>query len=419
MEGPLRPITPADPTRRMAPGGPAVDVAVATHRATLGGRAVDVAVVGTGPAGATAALVLARAGVDVALLDRVPLPRDKTCGGGLVTRALESLPPGVGVPVERRVARVESRFADAGVTVTVERETPLVHMAMRAPLDLAVAEAARAAGAALWAPCALEGVGLAADHVALETSRGPLRARGLVAADGATGPTARAAGWAAPLCTVPALEAEVEVPSHVLARFTDGARFDLGVPPGGYGWVFPKAAHLSVGVGVFAPGPTRRRLRDALGRYLQAIGLDGASLLRVRGAPIPVRPRRPPARGRVLLVGDAGGLVDPLTGEGISLAIRSGRLAAESLLAAGLEPQAAARAYVASLRREILGELRIARGLAWVLYRRPGLARRLVPRLGQLTGEALTEVVAGRRTYRALVGSARAWRRLLVALAWS
>jgi geranylgeranyl reductase family protein len=387
-------------------------------RAIPGGAAVEVAVVGAGPAGATAALVLARAGIGVTLLDRAPLPRDKTCGGGVVARALDSLPPGLEVPVERRLGRVQSRFADAGISVTVERETPLVHMAMRAPLDLALAEAARAAGAALEAPCALERVGLTTDHVELETSRGPLRARFLIAADGATGSTARAAGWTEPLHSVPALEAEVAVPSRLLARFTDRARFDLGAPAGGYGWVFPKARHLSVGVGVFARGGARRRLRHELSRYLDAVGLGAASVLDVRGAPIPVRPRREAARGRVLLAGDAAGLADPLTGEGISLAVLSGRLAAESLLATGLDPRGAARAYLASLRRNVLGDLRIARSLAWVLYRRPGLARRLVPRLGQLAGEALTEVVAGRRTYRSLVGSGRTWRRLLAALAW-
>jgi flavin-dependent dehydrogenase len=216
---------------------------------------------------------------------------------------------------------------------------------------------------------------------------------------------------------VPALEAEVEVPPAVLARYAEGARFDLGVPVGGYGWVFPKARHLSVGVGAFMRSAVRRRLRDELGRYLASLGLGEARALRVRGAPIPVAPRRDPARGRVLLAGDAAGLADPLTGEGISLAILSGRLAAEALLLARLEPRAAVRAYRSSLRREIIGDLRIARGLAWVLHRRPGLARRLVPRLGQLAGEALTEVIIGRRTYRELVGSVRAWRRLLATLA--
>ncbi|HEY7142423.1 MAG TPA: NAD(P)/FAD-dependent oxidoreductase [Methylomirabilota bacterium] len=401
MEGPLTSVTPAAAARRAPPGRPAVEVAI----------------VGAGPAGATAALVLARAGVEVVLLDRAPLPRDKTCGGGVVARALAALPPGVDLPVERRLVRVESRFVDAGVAVTVERAAPLVHMAMRAPLDLALAEAARAAGAALRAPCTLARVELTPDHLQLETSGGPLRARFLIAADGATGPTARAAGWTEPLGTVPALEAEVEVPPRVLERYADRARFDLGTPAGGYGWIFPKADHLSVGVGVFTEGGARRRLRDELCRYLGAVGLGEASVRRVRGAPIPVRPRRAAARGRVLLAGDAAGLADPLTGEGISQAILSGRLAAESLLAARLDARVAARAYVASLRRSVLRELRIARGLAWVLYRRPALSRRLVPRLGQLAGEALTEVVAGRRSYQELVGSGRAWRRLLAALA--
>ncbi len=382
---------------------------------TATGAAVDVAVVGAGPAGATVALVLARAGVAVALLDRAPLPRDKTCGGGVVARALDAIPAGVELPVERRLGRVESRFRDAGVAVTVERSVPLVHMTMRAPLDLAIAEAARAAGARLEAPRAVERVRLEADHVELETTGGFLRAGFLVAADGATGSTARAAGWTEPLDSVPALEAEVEVPPAVMARFADRARFDLGVPEGGYGWVFPKADHLSVGVGVFARGDARRRLRDELSRYLADAGLGEARVRRLRGAPIPVRARRDPARGRVLLVGDAAGLADPLTGEGISLAMLSGRLAAESLLQAGLGA-GAARVYRAALRRRVLGELRIARGLAWVLYRRPGLARRLLPSLGQLAGEALTEVVAGHRTYRSLIESGRAWRRLLAIL---
>jgi geranylgeranyl reductase family protein len=386
---------------------------------TGGRRTVDVAVVGAGPAGATTAFALARVGLDVVLLDRAALPRDKTCGGGVVARALAALPPGVDIPVERRLGRVESRFVGAGVSVTVERETPLVCMTRRARLDLALAVAAREAGAVMETACALERADVAPDHVRLETTRESLRARLVVAADGATGPTARAAGWTEPLASVPALDAEVAAPPHLLARFADRARFDLGTPPGGYAWVFPKADHLSVGVGVFTRGAARRRLRDELSQYLHAVGLGEATVRSIRGAPIPVRPRGRPARGRVLLVGDAAGLADPLTGEGISLAILSGRLAAESIIAAGLDAGAAARRYAASLRRTMLGELRIARGLAWVLYCRPGLALRLVPRLGQLAGEALTEVVAGRRTYRSLVRSGHAWRRLAATLAAS
>ena len=168
-----------------------------------------------------------------------------------------------------------------------------------------------------------------------------------------------------------------------------------------------------MGVGVFTRGGARRRLRDELARYLERVGLGEASVMRVRGAPIPVRPRRVAARGRVLLAGDAAGLADPLTGEGISLAIRSGVSRPSRCSPRGSTRAARPAGTGRRCGREILGELRIARGLAWVLYGRPGLVRRLVPRLGQLAGEALTEVVAGRRTYRDLIGSGRAWRRLL------
>src|SRR5262249_42621375 len=210
------------------------------------------------------------------------------------------------------------RLAGPGRAATVERETPLAHMPRRAPLDLALAEAARDAGAVLEAPCALERAHLEPDHVRLETGHGAFRARLVIAADGATGPTARAAGWTEPLASVPALDAEGEAPPPVLARFADRARVDLGTPPGGYGWMFPKAEHLSVGVGIFTRDAARRRLRDELHGYLQAVGLGEARVRSIRGAPIPVRPRADAARGRVLLAGDAAGLADPLTGEGIS-----------------------------------------------------------------------------------------------------
>ena len=148
------------------------------------------------------------------------------------------------------------------MAVTVERDTPLVHMTRRAPLDLALAEAARAAGARVAARCALERAELAPDHVRLETARGPLRARLVIAADGATGSTARAAGWTEPLASVPALDAEVDGAGRGCSRALPTALDSISARlPGGYGWIFPKADHLSVGVGVFtrsggaAPAP--------------------------------------------------------------------------------------------------------------------------------------------------------------------
>src|SRR5262249_60613492 len=113
-----RPEPAAALEARGSPPGACVGRGAMTHSASSAkgrrlvhdGRAVDVAVVGAGPAGATAALVLARAGVCVTLLDRAALPRDKTCGGGVVARALAMLPPGTDIPVPRAPGPVQSRF---------------------------------------------------------------------------------------------------------------------------------------------------------------------------------------------------------------------------------------------------------------------------------------------------------------------
>jgi len=166
----------------------------------------------------------------------------------------------------------------------------------------------------------------------------------------------------------------------------------------GYGWVFPKREHLSCGILTTERGVGG--LREGLERYLARVGLPSPSADELHGYVIPVVPRRAGfVRGRVLLVGDAAGLADPLTGEGISIGIWSGDLAAKAL--ARREPDPAA--YVRALRRELLSELRIARALAWVVYRRPGLARSLLRRRGKAFTERLTDVFLGERTYASLV----------------
>ena len=102
--------------------------------------------------------------------------------------------------------------------------------------------------------------------------------------------------------------------------------------PGGYGWVFPKGDHANLGVGGWmAEGP---RLRDHLERLARAHGVDPAALTEVRGHRLPMRELgASAARGRVLLVGDAAGLVDPLSGDGMYEAFVSSKLAATSILA--------------------------------------------------------------------------------------
>jgi geranylgeranyl reductase family protein len=357
----------------------------------------DVAIVGAGPAGGSAALALAQRGLKVALLERERVPRYKTCGGGLIARASTLLPPAIAVAVERQCERAELHLLDAGLHYHATRDAPIITMTMRDRLDLALASAAAAAGAELRAPCPVTGATPNPGGVRLDTAGGPLTAAFVVAADGAASPTARRAGWSDGRHLIPALEYEIQVDDRTFERFARSPRFDIGTVPYGYAWVFPKATHLSVGVLTTRRGPVN--LHRQLEEYLRVIGLTPRAVER-HGFVIPVHPRNGPlARGRVLLVGDAAGLADPVTAEGISFAVRSGRLAAEAILAGGVDPERVAAAYRTALA-PLLRELRVARALARVLYRHPRVRRWLLGRIGQRFVEAVTDVCAGARTYR-------------------
>ena len=147
-------------------------------------------------------------------------------------------------------------------------------------------------------------------------------------ADGANGVVAKAAGLGEGIVRGVALEGNV--PWSTLGRepYEGTAWVELGIVPGGYGWVFPKGDHANLGVGGWmSEGP---RLRGHLDRLAREHGVDPATLENVRGHRLPMRePGAPAARGRVLLVGDAAGLVDPLSGDGMYEAFVSAELAAD------------------------------------------------------------------------------------------
>ena len=372
----------------------------------------DVAVVGAGPAGAIAAHQLASDGLRTVILEKSRIPRYKTCGGGVVRRVASLLPVDLQDSVERTCHLAELNEFHSGLRFRVRRPHPLVYMTMRARFDELLVSAACKAGASLIHPCEVRDLSPTPECVELVTTQGTVRARYLISAEGAGGGLARRAGWTANPATVPALEWEISVPRSTFERFAQVARFDLGFPDGGYAWVFPKSEHLSVGLLAFRRDGVR--LKQALEEYLTRLGLGQARQMERHGFLIPVRPRPGGAvRGRVLLVGDAAGLADPVTCEGISHAVVSGRLAARAVSANGLEdPARVASLYRRSLAREVLAELRIARWPARVCFYHPHLRHWLLATLGQPVAEALVEVFSGTRTYRELVLNPRSYFKL-------
>ena len=372
----------------------------------MSSRRFDVLVVGAGPAGSIAALVLARAGAGVALLDKAQFPRDKACGDFIGPRGLQVLaelgipePPGLDVgdmvvvgPTGRRV--VLPCFD--GVTYPGRARAMT-----RSVFDDALRTAALDAGAVAFTGRADRPLRSGGDLDGFTVSDGDeLRADFVIGADGATSHVAQSAGlvegsrvlWGfAVRCYV---DQCVDLPAITLWEQTRWNAFP------GYGWIFPgpgEVANIGAGIGTLADRQAGAGAVRALPAYLDH--LVGLGLVD-RGAVTPL-PRRlggwlkmgmvgtTPAAGRVLLVGDAAGLVNPLQGEGIAQAMTSGRSAAEAILNS---PGHAAARYRDNLARTHLPYQRITAAGHAALVGRP----RAIAAVGRmLTAPVLGSALAG------------------------
>lgn len=361
----------------------------------------DVAVVGTGPAGAAAARAAAATGAQVLLLERAELPRYKRCGGGLIGASQRAVrATGLDLPALARDDVGRLTFTCGGHRHFTRTTAPFLPMVLRSELDTALVDAAVAAGATLRTGVPVSSYGQERGIVTLGTSAGPVRARAVVGADGSQG---RAAAYVGVVCEQVDLGLEAELPTPTGTHWQGHALLDWGPVPGSYGWVFPKGDTLTVGViGAREQGPAvRAYYHDFLGR----LGLDRASALHDGGHLTRVRaPGSPLRRGQVLVAGDAAGLLDPWTREGISFALRSGALAG----AAAVRNPAR---YAEAVERELGPELAAGRAALRVFSRHPGTVHtvlRGLPGMWDLfvrivSGETTVVEQLSRRRIRALV----------------
>ncbi|HVU32965.1 MAG TPA: geranylgeranyl reductase family protein [Opitutaceae bacterium] len=373
----------------------------------------DVAIVGAGPAGGAAALALGGTGLRVLVVEKAVPPRYKTCGGGVLWRAIKLLPLDVRSVVERECRTAELVHHNPSLRFFCRREHPVVCMVMRSRFDhLLLTAAMNAGGVEVRPETTVTDVHPGGDAVCLVTDSGEIHARHVIAADGANSIVARKTGRPELRGVFPAFECEATFSEDAMAPFMEAARFDFGLVPAGYGWVFPKRNHLSVGVGTTRRGAAN--LPASYRTYVDRLGLGTALTEERHGYMIPCRPRDGLfGVPRILFTGDAAGLADPVTAEGITAGILSGQLAARAILAAGNDPARAGREYRTALQRELLADLRIARRLAWLLYDRPRWAAALLSRHGQGMSELMTRVVTGECTYRDAVRRPGHYLRLL------
>ena len=350
----------------------------------MGSSRYDVIVVGGGPAGSTAALVLARDGARVALIDKAAFPRDKACGDIVGPRGLQVLTDlGLPRPKGRDVGEIclvgptgrrsqlpcgeGLTYPGHGTAVTRTVFDSMLH-------DEAVAAGAHPVRGRAVEPLERQG---RIDGYRLSTGH-DLRADFLIGADGATSRVAADAGmvdakrvlWGFALRTY--VTEVVDVPAIVFWEPSPWRAFP------GYGWVFPgPSGHSNVGLGLGTVGDRKvgAKVQQLLPHFLEHLRDVGL----LAGTPSSGDSRRlggwlkmgvigtTPAAERVLLVGDAAGLVNPVQGEGISQAMGSGRSAAEALLG---DPGRAAQRYRVALAADHLPYHRItAAAQSWLVGR--------------------------------------------------
>ena len=331
-----------------------------------------VAIAGGGPAGAAAALALARGGVDVRIYDRAAWPRAKTCGDGLTPSSVAHYRDlGVALPMEPSIATT-LMVGPSGALACGRWPSGLPNGTTRARLDSdrRLLEAAIAAGAAFSAETTVDAWRNGKVGLRSATAAASERADALIVADGATGVLAAKLGFPPHHSRLVALRGYAATSAPLTPEYR--VHYDAAFVPG-YAWLFPVAPRrANVGIAITEEcarrfgGDLRRALREWLVRDARANAYvaPDAPLDDVHGGVIPSgRDRRYDAGA--FLVGDAAGVADPLSAEGVSQAIATGLAAASALLEHG-DVTAAGAAYERRLAPFDRNELEARRMMRWM-----------------------------------------------------
>ena len=309
-------------------------------------------VVGAGPAGSTAAKFLSEKGVKVLLIDKSRFPRSKPCGGGLPIRVLNRFKY-----VEDR-GLIESYsfggFAYSSslqYTVEVHRDEPITAMILRKKFDYGLVKLAEEGGSTFMDKKSVNDIKILKDKVRIVLDDGSnVESKIVIGADGVWSTIAQKSGLdqrrkMVGIC----LFHEYPMSSKTLDRYFGEKRLChihmklLGLA--GYGWVFPKREHLNIGIVDYRLVDSHRKgrmnFKDVYANYVNILKEckiipDDLKMGRVTGGALPVYPREKTYANRVVLCGDAGGFINPLSGEGIYYAMSSGEIAA-GVIAEALE----------------------------------------------------------------------------------
>jgi geranylgeranyl reductase family protein len=375
-------------------------------------KTYDALVVGMGPAGATAAYQLSRAGLSVLGFEKATHPRYKVCGGGLSARIDRILENNYKSVVEHTIYGIQFSYRGTD-PFFLDSSSPIAYMVMRDRFDHFLVEQAGRVGTEVHEGETVTSCRQLPDSVEVTTDRGRYLARVLIGADGANSLVAQQLFPGRRSRRMATLESEVPIGPAPHYPGTGRALIDIGATPAGYAWIFPKQERLSIGVGDLRGGlASPKKIFDRFVRDEK--GLAPWKVPPPVGHPLPLFSEHSEANresvglvsGNALLVGDAGHLVDPLFGEGIYYAVRSAQLAADSILSHVNDRRRSLADYEEAVRREIYEEFRVAVRIAGIVYSFPRLCHRLLPRYQHIV-RLYYDVLRGCETYQTFFAHAK------------
>jgi geranylgeranyl reductase family protein len=371
----------------------------------------DVIVVGAGPGGSTAARFCAKAGLKTLMIEKEQFPRYKPCGGCLSTKTVHLLDFDLSPVIENTIygAKFTYRFKDP---FFIESKDPISFLVMRDRFDQFLVTKTLEDGAELLEGEKVTRVEEQANGVEVELGKGKrFHCRYLIGADGPESLVARSLAFRKKDENGIAIESEIPFDSsiHFPPKELQFIHLDFGRIPNGYGWVFPKKEYLSIGIGGMFRETKKMNPRQYFSDFLRGLDyIPKGKTGKVMGHLLPsfYDESQRVSQGRFLLIGDAAHLMDPLQGEGIYYAIRSGMLAAEAIAEWRKEGISPSDYYQKAVHYDIYGSLKWALTFSRFVFRFTKLAYRTLKRYPEL-GEYYLQVLEGKETYQGFVSKVK------------
>lgn len=335
----------------------------------------DVIIAGLGPAGSTAAYRLAKSGFKVLSFDKEKFPRYKSCGGCISAKIDGLIDFDISPCVEFTVKGAYFTYR-SGRKLDITADKPVGYNVMRDTFDAFLLNKAKEAGAEVVEGTRVTGFVDKGGHVDVTTSDGRTHSsKFIIGADGAGGVIGREHfGMTVKECAV-SITAELPYDNKALSDMDGRLFIDFGTVPLGYGWMFPKKNFLSIGVaGDLSKnsGSIKKSFKELISMHELTSGLRVED---TAGWTVPVYSSsvKSVVKGRALLAGDSGRLVDPFLGEGIYFAMKTATVAADTITQALHSDSANLMPYQTWLENDLFPEFCAAEKVSNLVYNHPRL----------------------------------------------